>query len=256
MTAVGGAPDHARMGDSKRDSIYREHGESAGRFEFNHGVAEVFPDMIRRSVPGYGRTLEEIGRLAAHAVGPGGICYDLGCSLGAATLAMRRGIRTTNARIVAVDNAPAMIERCRQIVAADPSAVPVEIRLEDLRESAVADASLVVLNYTLQFVPPADRADLLARVRAGMRGGGVLVLSEKIRFADPVLDALFVELHHDFKRDNAYSDLEISRKRAALEEVLIPDTAETHLRRLREAGFGHAACWMQELNFASFIAVA
>jgi len=269
-------PDHPAMASPKRDSIYRDSGGNPGSFEFNERVAAVFEDMIQRSVPGYGRTLAEIERLAARTVTPGSVCYDLGCSLGAATLAMAHGIgngigngianSTGNGiaagtagdgtRIVAVDNSPAMIERCRQILDESDIGVPVELRTEDVRETPVRDASLVVLNYTLQFVPGDDRPDLLARIRAGMRPGGILVLSEKIRLADPVLDALFVELHHDFKRSNAYTDLEISRKRAALEKVLVPDTAETHLERLRRAGFGHAACWMQELNFASFVAVA
>ncbi len=240
----------------ERDSIYATGGDNSGPFEFNEAVAEVFPDMIRRSVPGYARTLAEIERLAARVVTPGSRCYDLGCSLGAATLAIRRGIRCPDARIVAVDNAPAMIGRCREILAATPGETPVEVRLGDLRETIVGNASLVVLNYTLQFIPPADRAEVLAGIFRGMVSGGVLVLSEKIRFADPALDALFVELHHDFKRANAYSDLEISRKRAALERVLIPDTAEEHLQRLGAAGFRHAGVWMQELNFASFVAIA
>ncbi len=247
------------MAGSKRDSIYRESGGNRSSFEFNERVAEVFGDMIRRSVPGYGRTLAEIERLAARIVTPGSTCYDLGCSLGAATLAMARGIRSNDVRIVAVDNSPAMIERCRRILddsGVEAAAARVELRTEDLRATPVQDASLVVLNYTLQFVPTDDRCSLLARIRTGMRDGGILVLSEKIRFADPVLDALFAKLHHDFKRANAYSNLEISRKRAALEKVLVPDTAETHLARLGDAGFGHAACWMQELNFASFVAVA
>lgn len=256
MTPVVTAPDHAEMGGAGKDTIYREAADAAGRFEFNERVAAVFADMIGRSVPGYGRTLEEIGRLAAQVVRPATVCYDLGCSLGAATLAMRRGIACEDARIVAVDNSVAMIERCREIIAADDSPVPVETRLEDLRDTAVADASLVVLNYTLQFVPRSDRPGLLRRLRAGMLGGGVLVLSEKIRFADAALDELFVSLHQEFKRDNAYTELEISRKRAALEDVLVPDTAEEHLERLRTAGFAHAACWMQELNFASFVALA
>jgi tRNA (cmo5U34)-methyltransferase len=241
---------------SKQDSIYRDTGGNPGSFEFNDRVAAVFEDMIRRSVPGYGRTLAEIERLAARAVTPGSVCYDLGCSLGAATLAMGRGIACEDARIVAVDSSAAMIERCRQVLDEAELGVPVELRNEDLRDTPVREASLMVLNYTLQFVPGADRPGLLARLRGGMRDGGVLVLSEKIRFEDPVLDTLFIELHHDFKRSNAYSDLEISRKRAALEKVLVPDTAAIHLERLRGAGFRHAACWMQELNFASFVAVA
>jgi len=229
--------------------------EIAG-FRFDHRVVEVFPDMIRRSVPGYETIVAMTGTLAERYAQPGTRCYDLGCSLGASTLALRQGIGARDCTIVAADNAPAMIERCRAVLAADAGAAPVELCAADIRELDIADASVVVLNFTLQFIAPAERAALIGRIRAGLVPGGVLVLSEKIAFADAALDALMIDLHHAFKRANGYSELEIAQKRAALEAVLIPETLDVHRARLRDAGFAAADVWFQCFNFASLLAFA
>ena len=123
------------------------------------------------------------------------------------------------------------------------------------RSATRADASVVVFNFTLQFIPPAQRDALLARIGSAMRPGGVLVLSEKIRFEDEHLQALNTDLHHAFKRANGYSDLEISQKRSALENVLVPETIATHQQRLRNAGFTSVDVWFQCFNFASLVAI-
>ena len=238
----------------ERDRIYADDEASDGAFEFNASVARVFPDMLRRSIPGYAATIQAIGSLARRHVQPDSRCFDLGCSLGAATLAMRHGITVPGCRIISVDNAPAMIDRCREVIAGDEASVPVDIVCGDVRETEITGASMVVMNYTLQFIEPADRQALLARIARGMKPGGVFVLSEKVRHPDPAIEATLVELHHEFKRRHAYSELEISRKRAALEDVLIPDDVDTHKARLREAGFSHIAVWLRYMNFVSMVA--
>jgi tRNA (cmo5U34)-methyltransferase len=241
-----------------RDTVYRT--EDPGEpFRFNDEVAAVFPDMLRRSIPGYATSLEAIGSLAARHVRPGSNCYDLGCSLGAASLAMRQGGRASGCRIVAIDNAPAMIERCRSIVREeyrrDPEGIPIDVVEGDILDAEISNASLVVLNYTLQFLPVADRDRMLARVFEGLNEGGLLVLSEKVVDPDPAMEALLVELHHEHKRRNDYSAMEISRKRAALENVLIPETVDQHRERLLRAGFGSAGVWLRYFNFVSIIAI-
>lgn len=238
-----------------RDDIYATGELAAGPFEFSESVARVFPDMLRRSIPGYGQTLDAIGMLARRHVQPGSRCYDLGCSLGAATLAIRHGIEADGCRIVAVDSAPAMVARCRQIVAEDDGEVPVEVVEADLRDVTIEDASLVVLNYTLQFLPPAERDGAIKGIADGLRPGGVLVLSEKVVHEDPAFDSALNELHLDFKRRNAYSEMEIAAKRSALENVLIPDTVATHLARLETAGFARAGVWLRWFNFVSLLAI-
>lgn len=240
------------------DKIYRSE-EGAEPFRFNDKVAAVFPDMLRRSIPGYAASLEAIGSLAARYVRAGTNCYDLGCSLGAATLAMRQGIREPCCRIVAVDVAPAMIARCQDIIAEDDRLsapeTDVDVVESDIRDIEIANASMVVLNYTLQFLGVDDRDELLRRIARGLNKGGLLVLSEKVVDENPAMEDLLVELHHEHKRRNDYSALEISRKRAALEEVLIPETVATHRERLERAGFSDSAVWLRYFNFVSIIAI-
>jgi len=228
-------------------------------FRFNDAVAQVFPDMLRRSIPGYAASLEAIGALAARYARPDTRCYDLGCSLGAAALAMRQGIRADGCRIVAVDNAPAMIRRCREILDSDAvrdsGATPIDLVEGDILETPLTNASMVVLNYTLQFLPAGARDAMIRRIAAGLNPGGILVLSEKVVDPDPQMEALLVDLHHEHKRRNDYSALEVSRKRAALENVLDPETVGAHRERLLRAGFSSAAVWLRYFNFVSIIAI-
>ena len=248
-------PQDKKLGE---DKIFRTE-DGSEPFRFNEGVAKVFPDMLRRSIPGYAASIEAIGSLAARYVRPGTSFYDLGCALGAATLAMRQGIQEPACRIVAVDSAPAMVKRCREAVTEDfrqnGPETEVEVVHADIREIDISNASMVVLNYTLQFLDTSDRDTMIARIYAGMNEGGLLVLSEKVVDENPYMEELLVDLHHEHKRRNHYSALEVARKRAALENVLVPETVAAHRTRLKQAGFSHSAVWLRYFNFVSIIAI-
>lgn len=237
-----------------RDDLYRERQAASGSFEFTEAVARVFPDMIERSVPGYRQLLELTPILVAGAVQAGSRIYDLGCSLGAATLAARRAVTAPGVEIIAVDNAPEMVQRCRRIIETDNSRVPVTVQEADLRELRIENASLVMLYFTLQFVPVDQRETLIRNIHAGLRPGGALLLAEKLAFENPEEQDWMDRHHQDFKRAQGYSDLEIARKRQALENVLIPETRAAHHRRLHEAGFGLVLDGFQALNFSCMVA--
>jgi tRNA (cmo5U34)-methyltransferase len=239
---------------SQRDKLFEQPGYNPADFVFDERVVEVFPDMISRSVPGYHLIIPLIGLLARQHAQPGSAIYDLGCSLGAATHAMRQAIDVSPVRFVAVDNSPAMIAELRRRMADDPVLAPVEAVEADIATTPIVDASVTVLNFTLQFIPADRRLDLLRRIAAGTRPGGILLLSEKIAFGDAHEQALLTDSYHDFKRAQGYSDLEISRKRNALERVLVPDTEAVHFARLQEAGWSRPMRWFQALNFAAYIA--
>ncbi len=238
-----------------KDQIYSQQDAAAGSFEFNAAVADVFPDMLKRSIPGYGATISAIGQLAARYVRPGTRCYDLGCSLGAATLAMRSNIVAKDCEIMAVDTSTAMTERCSALIDEDASLTPCTVLAADARHIEISNSSMVVMNYTLQFLPVDERLAMIRKIYDGMIEGGVFVLSEKVADDDPAVESLLTDLHHAFKKANAYSDLEISRKRTALENVLIPETTDCHLRRLGDAGFSHRSVWLKHFNFASILAI-
>ncbi len=237
------------------DSIYAHEQPEISDFVFDDKVAEVFQDMIQRSVPGYKTIISAIGLLAGRFAQPDSNCYDLGCSLGAATLSMRHQIKQHECKIFAVDNSPAMIDRCRKNIRHDHAPLPVEIICDDILNIPIENAAIIVLNFTLQFIPVAVREEFLAKLFQGMMPGGALILSEKLRFDDPCQQALHTDLHHAFKRAQGYSDLEISQKRNALETVLITETLETHKKRLASIGFSSSEVWFQQFNFASLIAL-
>ena len=229
-------------------------------FVFDHDVARVFPDMIKRSIPGYPTIVENIGVIAAHHAQPDTLIYDLGCSLGASTQSMRRHLRQQGCRIIAVDNAQAMVERCREYLSAQDAMteelVTASVIHADILELPLQPCSVVVLNFTLQFVPPAQRLQLLERIRQALLPGGILILSEKFRFDDAAEQTRLDEVHYAFKRANGYSDLEIAQKRSAIENVMLLDTRQAHLDRLQAAGFSQAYPWFQCFNFGSIVAHA
>lgn len=236
----------------QRDGIYAARMKEVASFVFDERVAAVFPDMISRSVPGYATIIGMIGMLASDHATSGSKLYDLGCSLGAASTAMRMNLQQQDCRIIAVDNAPAMLEKAKQNLHHQPG-VPIEFVCADIQDVEIHDASVVVLNFTLQFLPVEERLTMLSRIREGMLPDGVLILSEKFAGASEQEEQRLVALHHMFKRANGYSDLEISQKRSALENVLLPETIETHLDRLQQAGFSRVNQWFQCFNFASFV---
>jgi len=235
-----------------RDEVYRDRRNQIVDFVFDESVAAVFPDMIRRSVPGYETVIPLSGLIAARHMRRGGRCYDLGCSLGATTLAILRQQGDPTCRIVAVDNSPAMLARARALHGDDAR---IDWRLADLMDVPIENADAVVMNYTLQFVPPADRLALLCRIRGGLNSEGVLIISEKVRSNDPWVQTSNEVLHLAYKRANGYSDLEVAQKRAALDNVLIPDTVPDHEARLHAAGFTRVQNWYTCLNWVSFLAL-
>ncbi|MFT5577829.1 MAG: tRNA (cmo5U34)-methyltransferase [Paraglaciecola psychrophila] len=242
---------------STRDNLYNKPFASIADFAFDQSVVEVFPDMIERSVPGYSTIIAMTGVIASRYAQPGSHYYDLGSSLGASTLSMCRQLKPEHGKIIAVDNSEAMLQRAREIIDASqrPQSISVELQLADIRAVAIENAAVVVLNFTLQFIPPTDREAFLQTIYRGMRPGAVLLLSEKILFEDTQLQQLNTDLHHEFKRANGYSDLEISQKRSAIENILIPETLNTHQRRLQAIGFSSSDVWFQCFNFASMVAI-
>ena len=239
---------------NKTDNIYAAYKERVAEFVFDEQVVAVFDDMIRRSVPGYGAAIAMTMVFAEQYAQAASNCYDLGCSTGASTIALRKGIKKSDCRIVSVDKSPAMIERCKEIVATDISDVPVEVVLGDIKDIEIKRASVVVLNYTLQFFPPTERDAMLKKIYDGMLPGGCLILSEKIAFRDEQQQQFQIDMHHDFKRLNGYSKTEISQKRKAIENVLIPDTLLKHQERLELCGFKRSYLWFQCFNFVSIAA--
>jgi tRNA (cmo5U34)-methyltransferase len=243
------------MTEHKRDNLFARPLGKVPKFVFDRSVVDIFPDMIQRSVPGYQTIINHTGELADRFVQQDSHIYDLGCSLGASTLAIRERIEGRNARIFAVDNSQAMLDKLATILQTQPSDTGTQLITNDICDIQITNASLVVLNFTLQFVPLARRSELISNIYKGLNPNGCLIISEKLHFEPESLNTLLTELHHQFKRDQGYSDLEISQKRDAIDKVLMPESLSIHIQRLKDCGFKSASPWFQCYNFGSLIAI-
>jgi tRNA (cmo5U34)-methyltransferase len=239
-----------------QDQIYLKKQNKINDFVFDKNVADVFEDMIKRSVPGYELTVSIIKSLVEQYALSDSYCYDLGCSLGAGVLAMQKGINNKkDCSIIAVDNSSAMIEQCRKNIKKCNDKTPVNIICADVLDVEIKRASVVVLNFILQFISKAKRDSFLKNIYKGMLSGGVLFISEKIDFLDKKEKQFIQDLHYSFKKNNGYSELEIKQKRDALENVLIPETVSAHKKRLKQIGFKDVYVCLKYLNFVSIVAI-
>lgn len=234
-----------------RDRYFERPMETVPPFVFDQGVADCFDDMLVRSIPYYGETHRMVLDLLPHRVRPGDVIYDLGCSTGNTLRLISEKLRDISVQLIGVDQSPPMLAKAREKCA--PCVHPIEWVCADLLDYSLGDSGLVVMNYTLQFVPRGDRAKLLQRIYKSLRPGGLLVLAEKIESNDDEIQQLQTELYWDFKRQNGYSELEIAQKRQALENVLVPLSVPTQLELLRFSGFDHVDMIFRWFNFACFI---
>lgn len=240
----------------KVDRVFRNDAHGEKPFRFDARVADAFDDMAARSIPGYGASLQTAVWLVTEHAAPhfaDGVLYDLGASTGALEHALLSHEACTQWRFVAVDKSPEMAERAHARLAQHSGAERVDWRIEDVQDTVIDDAAVVISHYCLQFVAPEKRQEIVARIYAGLRPGGFLLLSEKTS-DDPHEAPYFRSRYEAFKRANGYSQEEIDNKKKALDGVLMPWSTVENERALRDAGFETPVLLMKHWNFSTWIA--
>lgn len=234
----------------KQDNIFEKGNLGDLPFTFNDEVAEVFEDMIDRSVPGYKTSLKLITLFSKQYYKANTNCYDIGCSLGASSLSILRGAKS--AKVIAIDNSEAMINACidghKELISQDK----ILFVKENVCDAKLENASIIVINYVVQFLAIHERDKLIKKAYDALVQGGVLIISEKIHFKNPYEANRLFKLHHQFKSANGYSELEIASKRDSLEGVLLTETQEDHTERAIRAGFTRVEKVLSNLNFVTY----
>jgi len=237
-----------------KDRIFREPLSKLSGFDFDEQVAEVFDDMLDRSIPFYAEVQKMILELTSHFYQSSSAVYDLGCSPGLMIEALMQRFPQM-AHLVGLDNSAPMIDKARQRLESLPFSGQLELTCSDIREAQVRNASVVIMNYTLQFIRPLHRNKVVSHIYDGLLPGGIFILSEKVLEDSNHISRLFIDMYYRFKRRQGYSELEISQKRERLENVLVPYTV-TELRQiLRESGFEEVETFFKWNNFASLLAI-
>jgi len=221
------------------------------QFEFDETVASVFDDMLERSIPFY----DEVRRLMIDLIlaneADGKQVVDLGSSTARFLLELAARKKTAM-RLIGIDNSEAMVARARR--KAQAFGADIELIEGDILGYDYTGVDMVVSNYTLQFVRPMQRLELLGRIAEGMPEGGLFLFSEKVVFNDKWLDKQLIDIYYDYKRTRGYSEYEIARKREALENVLIPFTIDENIKMCQDAGFSDVSTVFQWANFVTFVA--
>ena len=206
----------------KKDSIYNQILDELKPFRFDERVAEVFDDMISRSVPGYEPVQGISLKISEFFAQDESSIYDLGCSSGTTLRLLSHSTKIpSSVKIIGVDNSASMIEKARKKLDAQNESKKIELICQDLQFLKFEVSSVILLNYTLQFLPLEKRQLLLSKAFQALKPGGALLLSEKVVCQENSIQQFVTKNHHAFKKNNGYSQLEISQKRQALEDVLV-----------------------------------
>ena len=237
----------------REDRLFAELDLGCGEFSFDENVARVFDDMISRSVPLYADVQRSVPVLADLLDHDPIKVVDLGCSTGTSLIHLVQSLPDRNLELIGVDNSAAMLAKCDEKLAKVQLQQKIETHLSDVRQFEFSDASIVLMNYTLQFIEAENRPAVLERIRNSIRSGGFLLVSEKVVHHQPRVDNALVELYFEYKRRQGYSELEISRKRDALENVLVPLTVSENIEMLHQAGFERVELLLKWFNFATFV---
>ena len=242
----------------KKDEIFLKPEKQTRDFEFDADVAEVFDDMLERSIPFYLEQQAMIKTMCRNLWVPGTNLYDLGCSTAATLIGLCLDL-PPSARFIGYDNSIPMLERARRNVGENQLQERIDLRHADLNGQLsnleLRDAGVITMCWTLQFVRPLRRDNLIRWIYDALVDDGVLIVTEKILTNNGNMNRLFIDFYYEFKRRNGYSDTEIARKREALENVLIPYRLEENVDLFRRNGFEMVETFFQWFNFAGFLCV-
>ncbi len=238
-----------------KDQLFKKSIPPTYKFTFDESVAEVFDDMLVRSIPFYEEIVRMTGEITATYYQTHSKIYDLGCSTGVVLYYLARSLSQHNPHLVGIDSSKAMICKAKKRMSEFSSSINVQLRCEDILHAPITDASLIIMNFTLQFIPPKQRQPFLNRIYQGLLSKGALLISEKVKHPHQEIETRELAYYEDFKKRNGYSETEISQKRKALENVLISHTLQENLESLQQAGFALTDVVFKWYNFASFLAI-
>lgn len=242
---------------SKKDQVFNHPIQNIKGFEFNDEVAECFDDMVSRSVPFYDEIHRIILDLVDRTDAISGSVYDLGCSTATTFTLIDKHLKAqkkASPKMIGIDSSQSMLDKA-QLKISENEINNVELRCQNIEEAELDNPSMVIMNYTLQFIPVERRINVLKNIYNSLADEGIFVLTEKLKSPTRSVNNLLTDLYYDFKRRNGYSELEISQKREALENVLVPLTPKRQMNMLREAGFKRVEMIFRWYNFACYLGI-
>lgn len=220
------------------------------QFEFDENVASVFDDMLARSIPFYKEVITLICDLVGKNTQKNSLVIDLGCSTANTLLSIYH--KDDTLKLKGIDNSSAMLERAQKKIIAHGASI--ELECADITKTDLRGSDIILANYMLQFIRPLKRNEFVKKIADSLNVGGLFIFSEKIFFDESVLNKQMIDIYYDFKKLQGYSEFEISQKREALENVLVPYSEEENKQMIKDAGFSYVESIFKYGNFVTFLA--
>ena len=238
-----------------KDKLFANKKNNLTDFNFGKKTAGVFDDMLERSIPLYHELQRMIGEIAAEFAQDGTNVYDLGCSTGITLFTLHNSINK-NVKLIGIDYSQDMLAKCKERFTVNNISRDYELICADLNQPiSINNASVIILNLTLQFVRPLYRDNLIKCIYDGLVDKGCLILVEKVLGNDSTFNRLFIKFYYDMKKRQGYSELEVAQKREALENVLIPYRLEENKQLLFRNSFAYLDIFYKWYNFCGIVAV-
>ena len=238
-----------------KDEIFAEGDFKSGSFRFDDGVANCFDDMANRCIPYYREVIQITASAALKFLPENGTVLDIGCSTGNTLLFIAKTLSDKNVKLIGIDPSESMLKKAEEKSSVFTYSHDIEFQMGDAESCELPDCDMIIMNYTLQFIPVSKRKDVIKRMYKALKPGGVLILSEKLRQEDQDVEDFNTETYEAFKAGNGYSYLEIANKRQALENILVPGSLTGNLSLLNESGFSRVEILFKWLNFTTFLAI-
>lgn len=242
----------------KKDYLFNE-SNSPEVFEFNDRVASVFDDMVSRSVPLYMHLQAATSQLTKRYLKNGEVILDIGCSTATTLIQISKDL-DIDAKLIGIDSSKAMLDKAKDKLIEHKLDKKINLLHCDVEKiirepDLIPRPKIIIMNYTLQFIQPAGRQNIVKGLFDLLQPGGILILSEKISHESDEINQTMIDIYHNFKKINGYSELEISKKRDAMENVLIPFTAKQNIELFNNAGFNEIAPIFQWYSFVTFLGI-
>ena len=226
-------------------------------FTFAHRD-EGFDNHIEKSIRGYNHLHDDVINLSRYYVEDWAKVVDIGSSTGKTieAMALQNENIAPSATYVGVEVATGfktdMEKRFRVLQERLPETF-FEFEFQDIRSYEFYNCSLVTSLFTLQFMPPKDREEVIKNIYNGLNEGGAFIFAEKTVADTGRFQDMFTFTYYDYKRQS-FTEKDIMDKEVTLRNMLKPNTWGELEDMLRNAGFRNVQPFWRNFLFVGAIA--
>ena len=234
------------------DKIFSERGS----WSFNKIKINNFENHINKSIPGYLESHNYIEFLSEYFITDNSLIYDIGCSTGNLIKKISNYNKSKkNIKFIGVEP----VEKFRLLFNKNIKKLSKDHKFNfirsDIQNIKLKKCDLVIMFYTLQFIKPEFRQNIINMIYDKLNWGGGLFLFEKVRGADSRFHDMINYSYIEYKKKVGYTNDEIINKMLSLKGILEPNTSKANHLFLKKSGFKDVSIIYKNLCFEGILAI-